>query len=923
MKIAYFIALIFFAACSSADTALGPPDAGERNAPVAGAPGDNDSCAAEDHPWIKELAGSGAEIINFNASDNLEVVFAQLSPGKRYGLLPAGGAYPAANLPGGVNFTLVGGCDAVVVQGLWQGATGSELRIARLNFEAGLRLDQTASAQLKTNSFKNPGGDALAVAGGDLLLEDSQFGLAGGHAVALDALSGVIIGDNHFLGPLGGDGIFSEELEGGMSVTGNRFGEISGNGLRSLGTKASVSGVIIGDNHFLGPLGGDGVFSSNDAPLAIQGNRFNRIAGNGISLIEQLSGVIIGDNHFLGPLGGDGVFSQGSGSADASSVGRNAIDNSGRFGVFLDANQGSWTLERNIVSASGERGILIQNMNAESSLDIRDNIIEGSLASGLELIGVLGETNIQGNQIDKVLSLAHGGSHAPANGFGIAALDSPRIHIHSNQLAGTSLAGILVDLAQSEHQEAQISALLRIGYNAFGGQSKYNVVLQNIGDAQIEGDEMSLRSGSAEGFGERFRVERRRAAGSACGNAEIDDGENCDDGNRINDDACSNICQAAFCGDGLLRRDLQPNDPGFESCDFGDDNALCSQCQLLRPQSLASGSGHSCALIAGQLRCWGSNNWSQVDGSVGGSSAISSPRIMASPDAPIGLAAGTSHTCLISEGVSHCFGRAEEGQLFANTYRQRQHRQDWANTLSRTYAGGHASCSVQVGQLICMGQMNAREGYDQPTALAPNIAPTRVAISLQHYCLESPSGVYCSGSNTLGEISDGNSRYQSLTAITETGATRVAVGNTLTCLTEEGRVRCRGSAAKGRLGRGGNSNCGDQCAQSWGDVSNLQAIIDVQIGETHVCALDAYGRVICWGDNSRGALGIGDASIHTEPGTQVALALPAAALSVGTRFSCAQLIDERVFCWGQNDLGQLGRGFSSSQEGPGEIVILP
>ncbi|MDE0881756.1 MAG: right-handed parallel beta-helix repeat-containing protein [Myxococcota bacterium] len=891
----------------------------EDDSPGGAPPNVGASCDVDNHPWIKELADGGGEIINFNPSDNLDVMFAGLSPGKRYALLPAGGSYPAASLPNGVDFTLVGGCDAVVVGGLWQGAQGSQLRIARINFEAGLRLDHAVSAQLKTNSFKNPAGDALAVAGGDLLLEDSQFGLAAGHAVALDALSGVIIGDNHFLGPLGGDGVFSDELEGTMRITGNRFAEISGNGLRSLGTKASVSGVIIGDNHFLGPLGGDGVFSSNDAPLAIQGNRFNRIGGNGVSLIGQLSGIIIGDNHFLGPLGGDGVFSQGSGSADASSVERNAIDNSGRFGVFLDANQGSWTLKRNIVSASAERGVLIQDMNAESTLEIRDNIIEGVLASGIELIGVLSETNIQGNHIDKVRSLAQGGAHAPANGFGIAALDSPRIHIHGNELRGTGLAGILVDLAQSQHEEAQVTPLLRISDNAFDGQSKYNVVLQNTGDANTEGDEISTRSGSAAGFGERFRIERRRAASSACGNGQVDDEESCDDGNRYNGDACSNACQVARCGDGLLRRDLQPDDAGFEACDFGDDNSLCSQCQLLWPQTLASGDGHNCALIGGQVSCWGDNQSSQVDGSARGSEPIVRPEIMAIEGVIISVAAGASHSCLISENTSHCFGRSAEGQLFASARFLTYHNQVWRAGASSLSAGGNASCVVMAGNLFCMGTMTERESFGQITPLAADQAPTRVAIGAEHYCIESASGVYCAGSNRLSQIDDDDNSYEYLINISQTASLRVAVGSEITCLIEEGQVRCRGSAGKGRLGRGGNGQCGDECARTWGQVSNLTTIIDLKIGDSHVCALDAYGRVFCWGDNSRGALGIGDSGIRSEPGAQVPLPLPVATLSVGKQFSCAQLIDERVFCWGQNDRGQLGRNFGSAQEAPGAI----
>ena len=56
-----------------------------------------------------------------------------------------------------------------------------------------------------------------------------------------------------------------------------------------------------------------------------------------------------------------------------------------------------------------------------------------------------------------------------------------------------------------------------------------------------------------------------------CGDGKIQDGEACDDRNRDNTDACLNNCQAAACGDGVLRTDVPGNTADFEVCDDGDD----------------------------------------------------------------------------------------------------------------------------------------------------------------------------------------------------------------------------------------------------------------------------------------------------------------------------------------------------------------
>ncbi len=50
-----------------------------------------------------------------------------------------------------------------------------------------------------------------------------------------------------------------------------------------------------------------------------------------------------------------------------------------------------------------------------------------------------------------------------------------------------------------------------------------------------------------------------------CGDGVLDSGERCDDGNRNDNDACTNRCLANVCGDGVMQ-------VGAEECDYGDEN---------------------------------------------------------------------------------------------------------------------------------------------------------------------------------------------------------------------------------------------------------------------------------------------------------------------------------------------------------------
>ncbi len=58
--------------------------------------------------------------------------------------------------------------------------------------------------------------------------------------------------------------------------------------------------------------------------------------------------------------------------------------------------------------------------------------------------------------------------------------------------------------------------------------------------------------------------------GVNCGDGVLDAGEECDDGDTSNTNACTNICMNAKCGDGYLRTDLTSGFDDYEECDDGN-----------------------------------------------------------------------------------------------------------------------------------------------------------------------------------------------------------------------------------------------------------------------------------------------------------------------------------------------------------------
>lgn len=89
----------------------------------------------------------------------------------------------------------------------------------------------------------------------------------------------------------------------------------------------------------------------------------------------------------------------------------------------------------------------------------------------------------------------------------------------------------------------------------------------------------------------------------------------------------------------------------------------------------------------------------------------------------------------------------------------------------------------------------------------------------------------------------------------------------------------------------------------------------VAISYGHACATTSDGPLYCWGGNEFGQLGIGTKKAQLTPArvsgvagiSKVVVGGASTSKQVGF-FSCALAAEGRAYCWGNNDLGQLGDG---------------
>lgn len=106
--------------------------------------------------------------------------------------------------------------------------------------------------------------------------------------------------------------------------------------------------------------------------------------------------------------------------------------------------------------------------------------------------------------------------------------------------------------------------------------------------------------------------------------------------------------------------------------------------------------------------------------------------------------------------------------------------------------------------------------------------------------------------------------------------------------------------------------------------------VTITAGYSHNCAILKDGSVYCWGFNQLGEVGDGTTGNKITP-TKIALPLAATAISAkgvflgGVTYSahtCAILLDQSVWCWGGNANGELGQGDTAVYAGPVKVKNL-
>jgi alpha-tubulin suppressor-like RCC1 family protein len=294
--------------------------------------------------------------------------------------------------------------------------------------------------------------------------------------------------------------------------------------------------------------------------------------------------------------------------------------------------------------------------------------------------------------------------------------------------------------------------------------------------------------------------------------------------------------------------------------------------------------------------------------------------------------AGQNHTCTIRGGQPWCWGSGSRGALGNGTIFLTNHPVPaltggkFFQTLS---LGNVHTCGITSPEraLYCWGANESGQlgigaaGADQlsPTAVSAPAGKrwSHVDAGEMATCAvaEADSLAYCWGKDLRGRLGlSGSAQAAPLTPVNGGFRFReVEVGLTFACGIEAtlSVVKCWGASDAGVLG---DSLRGD--SDTPGPINAPVTFVDLSVGPQHACAVDTDGGVWCWGSNLNGEMGTADlASSHRDP-TLVPMVGTAVAVEAGFGHTCALEDTGDVVCWGRNDLGQVGVGFTAPVTGP-------
>lgn len=320
-------------------------------------------------------------------------------------------------------------------------------------------------------------------------------------------------------------------------------------------------------------------------------------------------------------------------------------------------------------------------------------------------------------------------------------------------------------------------------------------------------------------------------------------------------------------------------------------------------KALSSGARHTCALLdGGSVKCWGNNEYGQLGlgdavrrGETAAQMGTNLPAVaLGAGRAATKISLGERHSCAVLDDQSvKCWGNNTYGQLGQVDVIHRGNLPDQMGDALLPVALGQGALDVAAGgrhtcflladhSVRCvgdgaLGQLGDGGVAGSAVSLGTGRQAVKLFASFVHTCaVLDDANLKCWGFNGDGRLGVGDVANRGIAAVEMgdalptvslapgQGVAQMQCGFRHCCaVLDANTLKCFGVNMKGSLGLEDALNRGTLPAQMGNDLpfvdlGRLEPANQVFIGEWHSCVLMSRGRVKCFGDNSRGQLGLGD-----------------------------------------------------------------